>query len=184
MSNPLLDIIRKAQEQKWCVTPYCTTCGSREYRNSLKNLAGTLGGELANALADINPEELPSIQHWQDALLIAIIDLPISLQVEGVLKAWLPKANNNLFFADFALYKVVRQFPKDNETRNLWIGNCMATALNTKNFSLIESLILVLQQDTLNYPDLIAIATKYAKTSAQMRRVLHNACNLNVPAAK
>lgn len=184
MSNPLIDIIRKAQEQKWCMTPYCTTCGSREYRNSLKDLAGPLGGGLANALADINPQELASIPNWQDALLVAIIDLPISLQVEGVLKAWLPKTTDNLFFADFALYKVVRQFPKDNETRTRWIESCMAIALNTKNFSLIESLILVLQQDTLNYPDLIIIAKEYAETSAQMRRALHNACNLNVPAAK
>jgi hypothetical protein len=58
----------------------------------------------------------------------------------------------------------------------------MNMALSTKNFSLIESLILVLRQDALNCPDLIAEAKEYAKTSAQMRRVLYNACNLNVSA--
>lgn len=183
MSNPLIDIIKKAREQKWCTTPYCTTCGSREYRNSLKDLAGSLGGGLANALAEINPHELISIPDWQDALRVAIIDLPISLQVEGVLKSWLPKITDNIFFADFALYKIVRYLPPDNEIRNKWIELCMSMALNTKNFSLIESLLLVLRHKALDHPDIILIATEYAKTSAQMRRALHNACNLNVPEA-
>jgi len=40
----------------------------------------------------------------------------------------------------------------------------------------------MLQQDALNYPDLIAEAKEYAKTSSQMKRVLYNACNLDVPA--
>lgn len=80
MSNPLLDIIKKAHEQKWCTTPYCTTCGAHDYRNALKDLAVPLGGGLANALAEINPQNLTPIPNWQDAILVAIIDLPISLQ--------------------------------------------------------------------------------------------------------
>jgi len=121
-----------------------------------------------------------ALPNWQDALLVAIIDLPFSLQVEGVLKAWFPKTTDNIIFTDFAFYKIVRYLPKGNETRNRWIEHCMTIALNTKNFSLIESLILVLRQDALNHSELIAIAKEYAKTSAQMRRVLLNACNLKV----
>jgi hypothetical protein len=182
MSNPLHDIIKKAQEQKWCTTPCCTTCGAHEYRNALKDLAGPLGGGLANALAELNPQDLSSIPNWQDALLVAVIDLPISLQTEGVLKAWLPKTTDNILFADFAIFRIVRYLPKDNETRNRWVEHCMNMALSKKNFSLIESIILVLQQDALNYPALIAEAKEYAKTSSQMRRVLYNACKLNIPA--
>jgi len=180
MNNPLYDIIRKAHELKWCMKPYCTTCGAHDYRNSLKELAGSLGGGLVDALADINPQDIASIPNWQDALLVAIIDLPFPLQVEGVLKVWLPKTTDNIFFADCAIYKIVRHLPKDNETRRRWIEHCMTMALNTKNFSLIESLILVLRQDALNHSELIAIAKEFAKTSAQMKRVLLNACNLKV----
>jgi hypothetical protein len=94
----------------------------------------------------------------------------------------LPKTADNIFFADFAVFRIVRYLPEDNETRNRWIEHCMNMALSTNNFSLIESLIIVLRQDALNYPDLIAEAKEYAKTSSQMRRALNNACNLNVPA--
>jgi hypothetical protein len=173
----------KAREQRWCTKPYCTTCGAIDYRKSLKNLAGPLGEGLANALADINPQDLISIPDWQDAILVAVIDLPIASQVEGVLKVWLPKITDNTFFADFVLYKIVRNLPANNETRNRWIESCMALALSTRNFSLTESLILVLRHNALNYPDLIAIASEYAKTSAQMRRVLLNVCNLDIKTA-
>src|SRR5208337_145435 len=115
----------------------------------------------------------------QNALLIAIFDLPLS-QIERVLNSWLSKWTGHLSFIDFALYKIVRSLPKGNETRNRWIANCADLSLDTKNFSLTESLILVLREDALNYPDIIAIAEGYAKTSAQMRRVLRNACKINV----
>jgi hypothetical protein len=53
VGNPLLDIIREGRKRKGCMTPYCTTCGSLECRNKLKELAGPLGGPLRNALEDI-----------------------------------------------------------------------------------------------------------------------------------
>jgi len=108
-------------------------------------LADPLGGGLADALAEINPKDLTSILNWEGALLIAIGDLPISLQLEGILQAWLPKINDDIIFADFVLYKIVRRIRTYNETKNKWIESCMSIALNTKKFSLVESLILVLR---------------------------------------
>ena len=177
-SNPLSDIISKAHEQKWCVTPYCTTCGSREYRNALQELSGPLGGGLANALADIDLQEISLLPNWQDALLVAIMDLPISQQVEGVLEAWLPKISDNIALADLILYKIVRYMRKDNAIRNNWIDRCIDIAINSRNFSLIESLLLVLRREAWNYRKLIAIAKEYSYSSAQMDRALRNSCKL------
>jgi hypothetical protein len=180
MTNPLLAIMREGIKRNWCMTPYCTTCGSLEYRNKIKELAGPLGGPLANALEDIDINELTSVPKWQDGLLIAIIDLPVSEQVEGILKAWLPKANGNISFTDYVLFKITKYLPRQSDTRKNWIDTCMVMAIGTKDFSLVESLILVLGQDAKNYPELMTIATDYAKTSCQMRRVLLNACDLIV----
>ena len=177
-SNPLYDIIRKANEQKWCVTPYCSTCGAHEYRNALRELSGPMGGGLANALEDIDLHEITWLPNWQDALLVAIMDLPISQQVEGVLEAWLPKISGHIVFADLILYKIVRYMRKDNATRNNWIERCIDIAINSRNFSLIESLLLVLRREVWNYRKLIAIAKEYSYSSAQMDRVLRNSCKL------
>ncbi|GEM_PF-2426707 len=177
-SNPLYDIIRKAHEQNWCVTPYCTTCGSREYRNAIKELSGPLGGGLADALADIDLQEISLLPNWQDALLVAIMDLPISQQVDGVLEAWLPKMSDHVAFADLILYKIVHYMRKDNVMRNNWIERCIDIAINSRNFSLIESLLLVLRREAWNYRKLIAIAKEYSYSSAQMDRALRNSCKL------
>ena len=91
MGNPFIDIIRAAHIHKWCTTPYCTACGARDYRQALRQLGGEFGGGLADALADLSPSELVKEYNWQNALLIAIMDLPFSLQFEGIIKAWLPK---------------------------------------------------------------------------------------------
>ena len=177
-SNHLYEIIIKAHEQKWCVTPYCTTCGSREYRDALKELSGPLGGRLADALADIDLQEISLLPNWQDALLVAVMDLPLSQQVEGVLEAWLPKISDHVALADLILYKIVRYMRKDNVTRNNWIERCIDIAINSRNFSLIESLLLVLRREVWNYRKLIAIAKEYSHSSAQMDRVLRNSYKL------
>jgi len=174
MSKPLYEIILKAHEQNWCVTPYCTTCGSSEYRNALKELSGPLGGGLADALADIDLQEISLLPNWQDALLVAIMDLPILQQVEDVLNAWLPKISDHIALADLILYKIVRYMRKDNATRNNWIVRCIDIAINSRNFSLIESLLLVLRREAWDHRKLIAIAKEYSYSSAQMDRVLRN----------
>ena len=183
MSNPLLEIMREASGRKWCMTPYCTACGSLKFLNKLKELAGPLGGPLANALEDLDIKELTSIPKWQDGLLIAVIDLPISMQLEGILRAWLPKACGDIRFADYVLFRIVKLLPRQSDIRREWIETCMAMAVDVKDFSLVESLILVLGQDARMLPELMTIATDYARTSGQMRRVLLSACNLNVKMA-
>jgi|JFJP01.1.fsa_nt_gi hypothetical protein len=180
MSNPVIDIIRTAHANKWCTTPYCTTCGAMEYRQALKKIGGDLGGGLANALAELNPSELTKEHSWQDALLVAVIDLPFSIQLEGVLKAWLPKLHDDMDFSDFVLYKIVRFISKENDIRNEWIDNCIETAGNHYHFSMIESLLLVLKKKIIEYPVIVKIATEFAMSSRQMRRVLQNACGIKL----
>jgi len=114
-------------------------------------------------------------------LLIAVIDLPISLQVEGVLNAWFAKAkDDDIDFLDFVLFKVIKYLPENNSIRKQWIDRCVELALNVEHPSLIESLILTLKQEALKNSKLVAIASKLAKDSKQMQRVLLNACDLKI----
>ena len=74
------------------------------------------------------------------------------------MEAWLPKISDNIALADLILYKIVRYMRKDNAIRNNWIDRCIDIAINSRNFSLIESLLLVLKREAWNYRKLIAIA--------------------------
>jgi len=102
------------------------------------------------------------------------------MQLDGILRAWLPKAITNIPFADCVLFKIVRSLPAQSVTRREWISACLAIAIGSKDFSLVESLILVLGQDAKTYPELMSIAADHEKSSGQMRRVMRNVFNMTV----
>ncbi len=174
MTNTFIDIIRTAENNKWCTTPYCTTCSANEYRQALKNL----GGGLAEMLSELNPSEITREHNWQDALLTAIIDLPISLQLVGILETWSEKLDEDINFTDFILFKIIRNIAKNSEIWEKWVSGCVSLALATKNFSLIESLLLVMDRKAIEQDEFIIIAKDIAKWSIQMRRVLLNSCEI------
>lgn len=179
-SNSFLDIVRKACVQNWCVQPYCTTCGAMNYRSALREVGGMLGDDLADALAEVNLDELTSLPKWEGALEIAVRDLPLPGQATSLLESWLERANQNLRFFDGVLYRLVRYLPKDHPVRIKWLIAGISLAVQTCDFSLVESLIPTLRQNSLQYDQLLAIAKSFAKESVQMRRVLRNACNIEI----
>lgn len=144
---------------------------------ALKKLTGDLGAGLLKALKDINTEELIRIENWDNALEIAFYDMPIRTMFADILESWYPNIRKNIKFTDFVLFKIVKYFPEENEQRKKWISECVKIAIEKKSFSLVESLILILQKDACNIPELFELAKDFAKSSDQMKRVLLNACN-------
>ncbi len=174
MGNPFVSIVAEASTKNWCVKRYCTTCGSREYRVALAQLAGPLGGPLCDALCALSPDELTRLSRWDEALEVAIRDLPLGTQVETVLNAWLPQVGLKPGFDDVVLFRIVRSLRQGNPIRENWVRAAIPGAVNTKNHSLIETLVLVLGSGATAFPELIAAASELATNSKQMSRVLHN----------
>jgi hypothetical protein len=179
MINPFLEIVRTANNHNWCMTPDCSTCGALKFRQAFRQLGEQIVGGFANALADLTPSEIVKERRWQGALLIAIMELPYQFQLESLIQAWLPKVNDSLKFSDFTLYKIVTRLSKESPVRKEWINKCIALAKDDKDFSLIESLLLVLKGASLEHPDLIAIARGH-QSSNQMRKILRNVCGIEL----
>jgi hypothetical protein len=175
--DPFIAVLKHAQANKWCVEPGCTTCGATEFRKALHKVAGDVGGPLANSLSDIDLNELQACQHWADATEIALRDLPLGVpQIEGVLKAWLPQTHQHIRILDRVLFKIVRYLPATSSIRADWIRVSEEVALATKDFSLVESLVLVIGDRAVEHLELIGLAQQIAQESPQMRRVIHNTC--------
>ncbi len=181
--NAFLLILREAVAKSWCMRPYCTTCGAMEFRSALQALGGKLGGPLVNALADVSLDELTSLPEWDDAVEIAVRDLAFPAQAPSLLESWLARADQNLEFFDFVLYRIVRYLPEGHPVRAQWVTRAISIATQTRDFSLAESLILMLRDRALDHPELMDIAKAFAVTSAQMRRVLRNACSIDIDPA-
>ncbi|MBU4179873.1 MAG: retropepsin-like domain-containing protein [Desulfobacteraceae bacterium] len=182
--NPFIDLVRKASSLNWCMKPYCTTCGAMDFRSALQEVGGKLGGPLADALADVNLDELTSMPNWEDAIQIAVRDLPLPGQATALFESWLERAHQNLRFFDVVLYKLIRYLPEDHSVRVEWIVRGVYLAIQTCDFSLVESLILTLRKNALQYDQLMALAKRFAKESRQMHRVLRNACNIEIDLAQ
>jgi len=177
-NNLFLETLRQATEHNWCIQPDCTTCGARDFRSALHALGGALGESLANALASVNLDELMSLSNWDYAIEIAVRDLPLPGQATSLLEFWLLRADENIRFFDVVLYKLARYLPQEHPVRTQWITKGISLALQTQDFSLIESLILVLRGKAVQYEQLITLAEQFAGESKQMQRVLRNACNI------
>lgn len=178
--NSFLKVLHQAVKENWCVQPYCTTCGAREFRSALRQVGGEFGGLLANALAEVNLDELTSLPKWHDAIEIAVRDLPLLGQVTSLLEHWLGRANSNVRFFDVVLYKLVRYLPEEHPVRVEWIAEGIALAVETRDFSLVESLILTLRSNAVQHDRLMHLAKKLAIESKQMQRVLRNVCNIKM----
>lgn len=183
-SNPFIVLVRKASSLNWCMKPYCTTCGAIDFRSALQEVGGELGGPLADALADVDLDELTSMPNWEDAIQIAVRDLPLSGQATALFESWLERADQNPRFFDFVLYKLVRYLPEDHSVRVEWIERGVSLAIQICDFSLVESLVLTLRKKALQYDQLMALAKKFAKESKQMQRVLRNVCNIKIDLAQ
>jgi len=179
MNNQFIQLVQKANDNNWCTQPYCTTCGSKIYRVELNKLKGELGGGLVSSLSDLDPNELTKIDNWRGSIKIAFMELPFITQIDGIIESWLSKINLNIHFTDFILFYIINNCSLDSQVRTKWITRCIDIALNEKDFSLTESLILVLGNDAPNYPALIKLGKSFSKSSKQMSRVLRNACNID-----
>ncbi len=178
--NSFLKALRQAAKENWCVQPYCTTCGAREFRSALRQVGGELGGPLADALADVNLDELTSLPKWNDAIEI----VPLPGQAISLLERWLARADENIRFFDVVLYKLVRYLPEEHPVRAQWIAKGIAFAVETRDFSLVESLILTLRGKAVQHEQLMHLAKQFAVGSKQMQRVLRNACNIETESAQ
>lgn len=169
--NPFMEILREAAKHKWCVKPSCTTCGALKFRSALRSIHGVVDNTLVDDLINIDVCELISFPNWDDAIEITIGTLSLNQKIV-LLESWLLHIAGSTLFFDTILYKIIRNLPEEYPVRTQWIAKCIDLALETRNFSLVESLILTLRWKAVQYKEFITIANELAAESSQMQRVL------------
>lgn len=174
--NEFTELVKLAVASRWCTDLYCTTCGNMEFRTRLATLDNGLGGPLSNLLSNLDLDEFTRIGKWLDCLRIAFIHLPFAPQRDGLLKNWLPYARTNVRFADGVLYYIVRY--TGGEVRESWVSSCVDLALESKDPSLVESLIWTLGSDLTHYPNLADIALTLVTASPKVQTALRKTGNL------
>jgi len=170
MSNRFLQAVVDAGGKNWCVRPWCTTCGARDFRAAVASIE-----DLQPKLETVDLQDLTSHRDWCDALRVTAIDHRISIDWGRILSCWLPFAQGHIDFADHVFYYLVNHVPCDHQTRGNWLATCVALALSTKHTSLLESLVRTLGSEAATYNDLIATALEQSSRSPRLRDALAKA---------
>jgi hypothetical protein len=87
---------------------------------ALQELAGPVGGPLADALSTVDINELTQLDNWEDSTEIALRDLPFSGILNGVLESWYHPAKENLCFRRFVRCRIIPSLSADNPLRIKW----------------------------------------------------------------
>lgn len=161
-----VDLLVKAEKEQWCVQPFCTTCGARNFRTQLAKIES-----LAEDLRKTRPPELLEHLSWSDALRITAYDFRF-IDWDSILQSWLPEAVGNINFLDHVFFYLIAHVPCKLETREKWVDACIGTALDSKNPSLLESLIRVLGASAATHPKLIETALEISLTNYRLHHAL------------
>lgn len=125
-------------------------------------------------MLDIN--ELRIFPDWDDALRIALGEIKNALDMDKVLKGWLPHLDANVVLADIVLFYFVRRgalrVPMSIEVLSEWLDACIALALRTYNESLLESLVYTLGSEIQDYKELWAAVVDISGKSRKIQLAL------------
>ena len=91
MSNQFVEIVQKASRLGWCTRLYCTTCLNHELREEFRKLAGEVGFELAEQLAELAPSEVVLLPNWENCIRLAFLQIALPGPQQKVLDAWANK---------------------------------------------------------------------------------------------
>jgi hypothetical protein len=170
IGNRVIGLIREAAARNWCVRPFCTTCGSMDFRRALEEIP-----DLTSELVSLDIGELYRLPDGEDGL--AVIMLTQRVDWDQVLEAWIPRIGENARMADIVLFRVIgsRTPFQRSQVMKDWIESCIRLVVQTWDTSLIESLVYVLGvhgEGLSRYPTLLAVAREVGEVDTRVRRAL------------
>jgi hypothetical protein len=146
--NRFLSLFQLAIQNQWCMTPSCTTCGTRDFTNALRQF----GAELADHLANVDLSELEMASDWEGALRLSLDEIQTANLMDRVLLMWLPQLERHIRLADLVLFYYVRRgalfAPMSIGVLQQWKAKCIDLAIHTGDESLVESLICTLGKNS------------------------------------
>jgi hypothetical protein len=102
-----------------------------------------------------------ALSNWQDCLRVTFTDL--QPQVQGrVLIAWLDAVGEDVGFADFVLFYLVRPLLFQPDVKEAWIRRGIQLALTTLDESLVETLVWTLGKGVRDHPPLFEAVQKHS----------------------
>lgn len=151
--NPLIDAMYSAEKERWCVAPWCTTCGHRDFAEALVNAESPPSRTIASFLCELDFDELQSAPNWQNCVQSIFQrrrgpgkpQVLSSAEKQCVLQTWaqrLVKSSTlQTRLSDFVLFHLVRNEPTGSTALAIWVEHALNVLSQTRDSSLAETLV-------------------------------------------
>ena len=193
MSNRFLELAT-AGDFSYCGEPgYCTKCLWRFHRDFI-NPIEQARGEPPTDLTKVLLHEFLLLRGWREHLADELLALPISdfrklncweghlrtaffclrdrdLQAL-VLQRWLQTFGGDIRFADVVVFYLIKSAHVGTETGQPWIQAAIALAEQSRDISLVESLVWTLGPSASAHPSFLTLATELGQHSPSITKAL------------
>lgn len=200
ISNRFLELATAA-DFSYCGEPgYCTKCLWRFHRDFINPIEQVRGEPLTD-LTKVSLHEFLLFRGWREHLSDELLTLPISefrklkywdghlrtaffclrdrdLQAL-VLQRWLQTFGSDIRFADLVVFHFVKPAHVGTEVGDAWVQAAIALAEQSRDISLVESLVWTLGRSASPHPRLLTLATELGQHSPSITKAL-NETSLNM----
>jgi hypothetical protein len=179
-SSTIADLIDEARREHWCTKRHCTTCGAGPWRAGVQRIAHT-SAHLAQQL------ELLPLSAWYDlpefggAIYHSFSLLSGHDQVDRVLDNWLTRLAGHYRIADAVCFYVIRERQSSERLRHDWLARSEAMAIESRDPSLLETLVYSFEADVHEHTELLRVAESARRGYAPLDRALRRTAEIRAP---
>jgi hypothetical protein len=159
-------------ENKTCGEEFCTTCGGYG-PYIIRHIDKDTRLSIKKTLSEISLKDLDAFGKWRNVLW--------GIDKRGVISVSIREAKklnlNDIRALDwFLFYSRIYRFGNDefSQLYHSILDKGISAAIENADYSLTETLLLVLKKSAVEYPKLLKLAFKMSEINIQMQRVLYN----------
>lgn len=134
---------------------------------------GKRAEHLANELLSLPIEEFIKLEDWAEIMRMAFYGLPDKDLRSLILRKWLIAVGSNIRVTDVLLFYILRKEPIDPDVYEAWIQKAIDLAKQSRDISLVESLILTINSSISKYRSLLDLATELSQKSLAIQKALN-----------
>lgn len=171
--NIIDKIYQKATNENWCTKAFCTTCGSFEFNNITENELKANSEVFIDDLRNCDFDVLAQKEDWTGGLYRIFQNIEVFGRKTEILDFWLNRSNisghqyNSLFFF------LVRH-SESNDIKDIWTRKLTHIAKQTKNGSIVESLLIDLKDKVKYFPELCNLVETEYLNETKIQRLYKN----------
>ena len=173
MVHSLSELLQCAAAERWTTDSRKADDEARPLRDALAELVTADAPRFVEDLCEVDPADLYLIEGWAGALFHAFALLE-PVQIQLVAERWHERFRADVRIVDWVLFQLVRTGRISPPLSTAWLNSASALALDTRDPSLVESLLYVLGPEFGGRDDLRRLA-KRLKYHPPLRHALKRA---------